>query len=142
MAKDDSISQSNSDITLRLQIILSRQVHNGMIVAKSCCFTFQRISALATNCQGSLKLVYDSSRQMSLVDGEETTGSNQTCGWDIQIIPSEGPKRSFRTNSSPVQITPVVVSGSGRLICHMAIIIMHRNRKSCCGIVGRKLLRR
>ncbi|KAL1245886.1 Ubiquitin carboxyl-terminal hydrolase [Trichinella spiralis] len=67
MAKDDSISQSNSDITLRLQIILSRQVHNGMIVAKSCCFTCQRISALATNCQGSLKLVYDSSRQMSLV---------------------------------------------------------------------------
>ncbi|XP_003372452.1 hypothetical protein Tsp_10212 [Trichinella spiralis] len=36
-----------------------------MIVAKSCCFTCQRISALATNCQGSLKLVYDSSRQMS-----------------------------------------------------------------------------
>ncbi|KRY15147.1 hypothetical protein T12_12770 [Trichinella patagoniensis] len=38
-----------------------------MIVAKSCCFTCQSISALAANCQGSLKLVYDSSRQMSLV---------------------------------------------------------------------------
>ncbi|KRZ57916.1 hypothetical protein T02_10290 [Trichinella nativa] len=36
-----------------------------MIVAKSCCFTCQSISALAANCQGFLKLVYDSSRQMS-----------------------------------------------------------------------------
>ncbi|KRX51512.1 hypothetical protein T09_1079, partial [Trichinella sp. T9] len=46
---------------------LRRQVHNGMIVTKTCCFTCQSIPALAANCQGSLKLVYDSSRQMSLV---------------------------------------------------------------------------
>ncbi|XP_003372500.1 hypothetical protein Tsp_10259 [Trichinella spiralis] len=160
-----------------------------MIVAKSCCFTFQRISALATNCQGSLKLVYDSSRQMSyfhihpakpsfhssagsLCDhpihiyssfvfpgtkmlrqkchyafvlirswwmgkkvGDSTRSIHIQCAdgvvihahigrnladvyvrsnwlepdlWlgypDREKIPSEGPKRSFRTNSSPVKL--------------------------------------
>ncbi|KRY24257.1 hypothetical protein T01_3873, partial [Trichinella spiralis] len=65
-------------------------------------------------------------------------------------IPSEGPKRSFRTNSSPVKlldrpfkfstkstvyisyslIAPELLSRSGRTICYMAIIIMHR--KSIC----------
>ncbi|KRX51718.1 hypothetical protein T06_410 [Trichinella sp. T6] len=45
-----------------------------MIVAKSCCFTCQSISALAANCQGFLKLVYDSSRQMSGNISKDWTG--------------------------------------------------------------------
>ncbi|KRY44389.1 hypothetical protein T03_7169 [Trichinella britovi] len=74
--------------------------------------------------------------------------SNHTCGWDIQIVRRfnktafslckfvafvdtiRGSKKIVQNKLVTGSIAPDLVSGSGRLICHMAIIIVHR--KSIC----------
>ncbi|XP_003372535.1 hypothetical protein Tsp_10293 [Trichinella spiralis] len=60
------VSRETSVGKITLGVVDFGRVHNGMIVVKSCCFTCQSIPALAANCQRSLKLVYDTSRQMSV----------------------------------------------------------------------------
>ncbi|KRX33837.1 hypothetical protein T05_443 [Trichinella murrelli] len=131
-----------------------------MIVTKTCCFTCQSIPALAANCQGSLKLVYDSSRQMSKCHyalvlirsrwmakkvGDSARSIQIQCADDVVIHGHIGRnladvqlRRKLLEphlwlgypDREKVQIAPDLVSGSGRLICHMAIIIVHR--KSIC----------